>query len=68
MEDRDFNEVALREMLQRARSYQEDVVEGRWIIETRYEHYKWQVIVEPDEVEKLLLVITAYPIQFPGKS
>jgi hypothetical protein len=36
MEDRDFNEVDLREMLQRGSAYRADAVEGRWVVETRH--------------------------------
>ncbi|WP_295409609.1 DUF4258 domain-containing protein [uncultured Thiocystis sp.] len=62
MEDRRFNEVDLREMLQHARSYRQDVVEGRWVIETRHDQHPWEVIVEPDTIERVLVVITAYPV------
>jgi hypothetical protein len=36
MEDREFTEVDLREMLERAHSYRADVVVGRWTIITRH--------------------------------
>jgi hypothetical protein len=36
MRDRDFTEVDLREMLERAHGYGPDVVEGRWVIKTRH--------------------------------
>jgi hypothetical protein len=62
MEDRRFNEVDLRTMLERASSYLRDIVEGRWIIDTRHQRRHWQVIVEPDHAAQLLVVITAYPI------
>ncbi|MCI0562604.1 MAG: hypothetical protein MN733_29330 [Nitrososphaera sp.] len=62
MEDRQFNEVALRTMLEHARSYRRDIVEGRWVIETHHEEHVWEVIVEPDVVSKLLVVVTAYPV------
>lgn len=62
MEDRNFSEVDLREMLQRSQSYKKDIVEGRWVIETRHERHPWEVIVEPDDFEKLLVVVTAYPV------
>ncbi len=32
MEDRDFNEVELRQMLHDAQAYRLDVVDGRWIV------------------------------------
>lgn len=62
MDDRDFNELDLRAMLSNAISYNEDIVEGRWVIETRHKRHPWHVIVEPDELDKLLVVITAYPL------
>lgn len=62
MEDRDFNEVDLRKMLHYAKNYKVDLVEGRWIIETQHNHHPWEVIVEPDGFEKVLVIITAYPV------
>lgn len=62
MEDRGFNEVDLRAMLERASGNRRDVVEGRWVIETRHERRRWEVIVEPDVALRLLVVVTAYPI------
>lgn len=60
MEERDFTEIDLRAMLERAESYRPDVVEDRWVIETRHRQQNWEVIVEPDPVERLLVVVTAY--------
>ena len=62
MIDRDFNEVDLRRMLNRSRRYKEDIVEGRWIIVTQHKQHPWEIIVEPDSIEKLLVVVTAYPV------
>lgn len=62
MLDRDFGEVDLRAMLEKATDYQPDVVEGRWVIQTKHNRQKWEVIVEPDEPEELLVVVTAYPV------
>jgi hypothetical protein len=62
MTDRRFTEVDLRRMLERASGYRGDVVEGRWIIETRYRTKAWEVIVEPDPERQLLVVVTAYPV------
>ena len=62
MEDRDFGETDLREMLQRSRNFKEDIVEGRWIISTQHKRYAWEIIVEPDDIDKLLIVVTAYPV------
>ena len=62
MEDRDFNELDLRQMLQAAGAWKGDIVDGRWVIEARHNGRRWEVIVEPDESEQLLVVITAYPV------
>lgn len=62
MEDRSFSEVELRQMLEDARGYREDVVDGRWIVETRWRGQLWEVIVEPDDEVKLLVVVTAYHV------
>ena len=61
MEERDSTEVDLRAMLGRATGYRPDVVEERWVIETRHQRHNWEAIVEPDPTERLLVVITAYP-------
>ena len=62
MIDRQFNEIDLRNMLHHAKSYRQDIVEGRWIIETHHLHHPWEVIVEPDSTSNLLVVITAYSV------
>ena len=62
MEDRDFTEVDLRTMLDAATGYRKDVVDGRFVIETRHRRVDWEVIVEPDEVVHSLVVITAYAV------
>ena len=37
-------------------------VQDRWIIQTRHGTRPWEVIVEPDPLEEVLVVITAYPL------
>ena len=61
MQDRDFTELDLRAMLEVAAGYRRDVAPGRWIIETKRDRDRWEVIVEPDESLQLLVVVTAYP-------
>jgi len=63
LKDRDFNEVELREMLEVAMAYRSEIVEGRFIIETRHRGSRWEVIVEPQPRDQLLLVITAYEVR-----
>ncbi|HLX61730.1 MAG TPA: hypothetical protein VKX17_10655 [Planctomycetota bacterium] len=59
MIDRQFTEVDLREMLENATGFKPDIVDGRWIIETRKSRQKWEEIVEPEEAAHSILVITA---------
>ena len=63
MEDRDFNEVELREMLEKARSLGPDVIEGRWLVQTRHRGSPWEIVVEPEIRRKLVVVITAYRLE-----
>ena len=59
MDDRGFSEVDLRLMLEHARDTRADLVEGRHIVETRLRGGPWEVIVEPDEMDQLLVVVSA---------
>ena len=63
MEDRAFNEVELRRMLEHASGHRPDIVEGRFVIDAWHGGQAWEVIVEPDEMPHLLVVITAYPVE-----
>jgi hypothetical protein len=62
MEDRGFNEVDLRRMLEHASGYTPDLIAGRFVIEARHAGQPWAVVVEPDEGRQLLVVVTAYPV------
>ena len=61
MEDRGFNEIALRRMLANGSGHRADLLAGRFIMEGWHGGKAWEVIVEPDDVRQLLVVITAYP-------
>ena len=50
-------------MLETARTFRPDFTEGRFVIEARFKGQPWEVIVEPDEVEHLLVVVTAYGVE-----
>jgi hypothetical protein len=63
MEDRDFTEVDLREMLERVHSYRAHAVVGRWGMVTRHRQELWEVIVGPAPASALLVVIIAYPVE-----
>ena len=62
MVDREFSEIDLRRMLEKAMGYRDDVVAGRFVIVTRHARHRWEVIVEPDPPVSLLVVVTAYPV------
>ena len=54
MVDREFTEVDLRQMLEAASSVRADVQEARWAITSRHRGHPWEIIVEPDELERVL--------------
>ena len=62
MLQRDFTEIDLRTMLEQAIAYRPDFIEGRWVVETHRRHHSWEIVVEPDFLERSLVVITAYPL------
>lgn len=62
MVDRSLSEADLRAMMERPTGLREDVEPGRWIVETKRDSGVWQVIVEPDTIDRLLVVITAFPV------
>lgn len=62
MLDRDFSEVDLRRMLDDAQAYRRDAVEGRWVVETVHASHRWEVVVEPDALDQIVVVITAYAV------
>lgn len=62
MVDRGFSEVDLRSMMSAAVDLREDSEPGRWVVEVSFGSRTWQVIVEPDPIDRLLVVVTAYPL------
>ena len=62
MVDREFTELDLRQMLEDASSLRPDVEEGRWVVTARHRRQAWEIVVEPDEAERVLVVITAYRV------
>jgi hypothetical protein len=63
MVDRRFTEVELRAMLTDPEALREDTEPGRWVVVTRHRGRPWEVIVEPEAEPRLLVVITAYPVE-----
>jgi hypothetical protein len=52
-------------MMSVAMNLREDREAGRWVVETSHDGRRWEVIVEPDPPDQLLVVITAYPVESP---
>jgi len=65
MVDRCFCEVDLRHMMSVAVGTREDHEPGRWVVQTSHDAQPWEVIVEPDADDQMLVVITAYPMESP---
>jgi hypothetical protein len=62
MIDRDFCEADLRLMLEGADGFRSGSSVGRWIVETIHHGDAWEVVVEPDELDRVIVVITAYKV------
>jgi hypothetical protein len=62
MIDRFFTETDLRIMIADADGIRVGSRVGRWIIETTHMADPWEVVVEPDERDKVIVVITAYKV------
>ena len=62
MVERRFSETDLRAMLQGIHICNPDLEPGRWVIKALQDDETWEIIVEPDEALRLLVVITAYPV------
>ena len=43
-------------------SLRPDFEEGRWVVTARHRRRAWEIVVEPDAAEGVLVVITAYPV------
>jgi len=58
--ERGVSDVDLRTMLQDATSIRPASRPGRWIVQTRYAARPWVVVIEPDQDEHVLYVVTTY--------
>jgi len=63
MQDRGFSEIDLRTMIEDAGGFHPSIVPGRFLVTTRHAGKVWEIVVEPDEVEENLIVITAYGVE-----
>jgi hypothetical protein len=59
---RRFNEVDLRGMMESGTKVRPDHEPGRWVLETQFDDEDWEVVLEPDEPRKRLVVVTAYAV------
>ena len=62
MIDRGFTEVDLRMMIEAAKTIRPAATYGRWIVEAEHDGDSWEVIVEPDESDRVIVLITAYRV------
>ena len=62
MTDRGFSEADLRIMMENVVRLNQGSRPGRWNLETTHLGDPWEVVVEPDEHERLIVVITAYKV------
>jgi hypothetical protein len=63
MLDRDFTETDVRTMLEDATGFHASSVPGRFCIESPFGSEQWEVVVEPDERDRALVVVSAYRVQ-----
>jgi hypothetical protein len=45
-----------------AQRFRADEVEDRFLIETRFKGKPWEIVVEPDETDHLLVIVAAYGV------
>jgi hypothetical protein len=63
MVKREFSETDLRVMLTDARSYCRAEDPDRFLIQTKWHGRPWVVVVEPDAIQTILVVVTAYEVE-----
>lgn len=63
MLDRGFTEADLRGMMADATALKPNHEPSRWVVETTLAGKLWEVIVEPDHADRVLVVVTAYPVE-----
>lgn len=60
MTERGFYDTDLRAMLDDAEEILEQA-HGTFLVTTKLNHRPWEVIVTPDDDQRLVVVVTAYP-------
>ena len=65
MEERRLSEIELRRMLADSTDLAPARMPGRYVARARHRGRPWGVVLEPDEADGLLYVVTAYPREQP---
>jgi hypothetical protein len=60
MLDRGFSEADLRLMFEAAITVRAGRLDGRWIVKTVHQREPWEIVVEPDHADRVIVVVTAY--------
>ena len=63
MEERGISDVELRAMLDASTCVEPASRVGRWAVRTRHGNRPGAVVLEPDADERLLFLVTMYPIR-----
>jgi hypothetical protein len=63
MEERDLTELDLREVLEAATGFSPNIEVGRFVVFGSLRRRRWNVIVEPDFEDHLLVVVTAFFVE-----
>lgn len=63
MDERGLGEVELRTLIHDAQDYRPSCVPGRFLVASSAGGVHWEIVVEPDEFEGVLIVVTVYGVQ-----
>lgn len=63
MEERELDEVGVREILETATGFSPDVEQGRFAVWGSRRGRRWKIIVEPDSEERALVVVTVFRVE-----
>ena len=62
MEIRNFNEANLREMIEATALIESGDVSTRFNLYARYDGDYWKIVVEPDPIDRVVIVVTAFTV------
>jgi hypothetical protein len=62
MRQRNFSETDIRHMLFPVRNVRPLDDASRWVVDSELDRQPWRIILEPDPRERLVVVVTAYPL------